>query len=160
LNSQNAGGNSEWSEAISFEIMKTLFGAELICTEMEINYWPMGGKITDYSVRMYDELIGVSVTRALKFKGVFREEDAFALLTKKLYGINESTRLVIEANKWSKQMLHIWAENKNVAEVLMKVWNKMDNKLTANTFVLITVTDKNSEFIFRNPCVKTDKDEI
>lgn len=170
----NAGGNSEWSEAFSFEILNTLYGAQLICTgkrrnekvviliffdcdcfvlcvlEMEINYWPLGGKITDYSVKLFGQLIGVSVTRALRFKAVFTEEDAFTLLSKKLNGINVSSRLVVDSHKWSKQMLHVWAANENVAKMLEKVWHKLDSSLTSNTFMLITVTEENTDFIYRN----------
>ena len=54
---------------------------------MEIEYWPEGSKKTDYSVMLYGRPIGVSVTRAMKFKGVFTEEDARVLLYKKLFGI-------------------------------------------------------------------------
>jgi len=149
LDTPNAGGKgAQCSEALSFEVLEMLFNAQLLFCEMQIEYWPMGGKITDYSVNISGLTIGVSVTRALKFKGEFSDEDATYLLTKKLYGVNESSRLVIEAQRWSKQLLHIWAENQKVADVLRRVWTSMDPKLTSNTFVLVTVTEDNSRFIF------------
>jgi len=148
-NSPNAGGNSVWSEVLSFEVLSILFGAKLLLTEMEISYFPMGGKITDYSVTIYGKPIGVSVTRALKFRGEFTETDAYWLLNKKLYGINESSRLVVDEHKWSKQMLHIWAENQLVADVLSATWKKLDASLTTNTLVLITVSDSNSRFLYK-----------
>eukprot|EP01098_Paradermamoeba_levis_P005471 TRINITY_DN229_c0_g1_i5.p1 TRINITY_DN229_c0_g1~~TRINITY_DN229_c0_g1_i5.p1 ORF type:complete len:334 (-),score=80.16 TRINITY_DN229_c0_g1_i5:143-1144(-) len=40
----NAGGNSVWSEVYSFEVLQRAFGAELVKTEMEIEYWPEGSK--------------------------------------------------------------------------------------------------------------------
>jgi len=149
FNSPNAGGNSVWSETLSFEVLNNLLGAKLLLTEMEINYFPMGGKITDYSVTIFGNPIGVSVTRALKFKGEFTETDAILLLSKKLYGINESTRLVVDEHKWNKQMLHIWAENQLVANVLIDTWKKLDCKLTSNTLVLITVSGKNAKFLYK-----------
>merc|ERR1711902_303176 len=51
---------------------------------------------TDYSVKMSGEVIGVSVTRAMKYKGIFNRVDAEKLLRKKLFGINESTLGVTE----------------------------------------------------------------
>lgn len=59
-----------------------MFGASLRKTEMELAYAPAGCKITDFSILMDDEVVGVSVTRALKFKGVFNKEDAKLLLSK------------------------------------------------------------------------------
>jgi len=67
LLSPNAGGSSEWSEAVSFELLRVLLGVDLLHTEMELEYTP-GSKITDYSIRLFGQtIIGVSVTRALKF---------------------------------------------------------------------------------------------
>ena len=53
---------------------------------MEVSYWPEGGSITDYVCHMFDITLGVSVTRAMKYKGDFTQEDAERLLTKKLGG--------------------------------------------------------------------------
>ena len=83
----NAGGNSVWSEALSMELLNNMYGAQLERTEMELEYEWQNCKITDYSVKMFGRTIGVSVTRALKFNGIFSEEDAFTLLKKKLEGI-------------------------------------------------------------------------
>lgn len=58
---------------------------------MEVEYFPEGGSITDYTCEMFGTTIGVSVTRAMKFNGIFMEEDAETLLNKKLkgkYGLN------------------------------------------------------------------------
>jgi type VI protein secretion system component VasK len=92
LNTANAGGNSQYSEALSNELISTLTRGRLLKTEMEIEYFPMGGKITDFCMEIDGQPIGVSVTRALKFRGQFTEKDATSLLTKKLDGINQSTR--------------------------------------------------------------------
>lgn len=58
----NAGGNSVASEVMSYEVLRASYGAELLKTEMELEYFPMGGSITDYSVLLYDLHIGVSGT--------------------------------------------------------------------------------------------------
>ncbi|XP_071958582.1 uncharacterized protein [Antedon mediterranea] len=88
----NAGGNSVESEVLSFEMLHRCFGAELLKTEMEVDYFPSGGAITDYTCRLFGITLGVSVTRAMKYKGQFdvedAREDATRLLTKKLNGMS------------------------------------------------------------------------
>ncbi len=53
---------------------------------MEVSYFPEGGCITDYVCKMFDTTLGVSVTRAMKYKGDFTQEDAYRLLNKKMNG--------------------------------------------------------------------------
>ena len=56
-------------------------------TEMEVEYFPEGGSITDMVIRLFDEhTVGVSVTRAFKYHGDYEVEDALRLLNKKLNG--------------------------------------------------------------------------
>ena len=100
MDTPNAGGSSVWSEAISFEVLSFMCSAALHKTEMEIEYMP-GSKITDYSVKVLGRDLGVSVTRAMKFSKkddtTFTEEDAHKLLSKKLRGVNESTKGVVSS---------------------------------------------------------------
>lgn len=153
----NAGGSSVWSEVMSFEVLRELFGATLERTETEIGYqWFLGGgnsKITDYSTRMFDQTIGVSVTRALRYGAVFELEDAVHLLTKKLDGVNQSTDGVIDPHKWTRQFLHIWAESPYIADVLTAAYKKIDNDLRANTVVMVTVSRGGGEWLYRTPRV-------
>lgn len=53
---------------------------------MEVSYFPCGGSITDYVCEVFGQRLGVSVTRAMKYKGDYSEEDALHLLCKKLKG--------------------------------------------------------------------------
>ena len=55
-------------------------------TEMEVEYFPEGGSITDLMVQVCDTDVGVSVTRAMKYSGEFTQEDGLRLLNKKLNG--------------------------------------------------------------------------
>lgn len=139
LNIPNAGGNSVWSEVLSCEILSTLFNAKLLRTEMELEYWPMGCKITDFSAEIFGEKIGVSVTRAMKFQGTFNEHDAEVLLTKKLGGVNESSRCIIPEHSWKRQILHIWATHEYIADVIYTKFNKLPNELKNDTLVMVTV---------------------
>mmetsp|Transcript_8398 Transcript_8398/g.9369 ORF Transcript_8398/g.9369 Transcript_8398/m.9369 type:complete len:166 (-) Transcript_8398:47-544(-) len=143
----NAGGTSVYSEAMSFEVLKALYQAELDRTEMEIEYCCQS-KITDYSITIGEQKIGVSVTRAMHYgEGRFDEEEARRLLTKKLYGIIESTENVLKKDKWEKQILHIWAEDMYMAKICQDIWNEIDEELKSDSLVYITVA-KNASWIF------------
>lgn len=144
----NAGGNSVSSEVISYELLRMMFCAQLSRTEMELEYFPHGSKITDYSVTINGECIGVSVTRAMKFRGTFTTRDGEALLAKKLYGVSASTRAVVQET-WKKQILHVFAEHEYVAEELRKAFDLLDAETKSNTVVLCTVTS-NARWIFTN----------
>ena len=61
----NAGGHSERSEALSFEVLHRLLGAELLKAEMEIKYINSNWKKTDYLVTIQGRKIAVSVTRSV-----------------------------------------------------------------------------------------------
>jgi hypothetical protein len=168
LNTPNAGGNSVASEVMSFELLTTMYRATLLKTEMEIDYLFWGCSITDYSVKVLDQYkLGVSVARAMKYNGVFDRfvccfsslcccclslliplpslcsEDAMRLLTKKLRGVIASTEnAACGKDRWSKQILHIWAEKKYVADVVYDVYqNEIDECLRANTLVIVTVCE-------------------
>lgn len=140
---ENAGGQSELSEGFSFEILKRVFGAKLVKTEMAIRYWWNSWKKTDYSVRMNGQVIGVSVTRAMKYRGIFNRGDAEKLLRKKLFGINESTLGVLEQDEWQRQILHIWATDEYVERVLYETFLDLlftEPDLVRNTIIMVTVT--------------------
>mmetsp|Transcript_20276 Transcript_20276/g.77621 ORF Transcript_20276/g.77621 Transcript_20276/m.77621 type:complete len:283 (-) Transcript_20276:287-1135(-) len=145
----NAGGTSVNSEALSFEVLRQMFNARLDATEMELQYWPENSKITDYSVVIQKRKFGVSVTRAMKFGGGrFTEEDATRLLSKKLYGVVESTKAVIAPYKWKKQILHVWAQNNQIADMLRAVYDTLiPSEMQSNTVVVVTVA-KNADWVF------------
>lgn len=143
----NAGGNSVLSEALSFELLQRCFRATLIKTEMEIEYFPLGGSMTDYVCSLCGNDVAVSVTRAMKFRGDYTEEDAEKLLYKKLKGVVQSNRNAV--TKWSKQILHIWASSSMIASTVTSVFDRIDPKVKANTVVLVTTATK-SPFIFEN----------
>lgn len=151
LNTPNAGGNSVWSEVLSYEILHANYSAVLRRTEMEIEYWPES-KITDYSITVLGRHIGVSVTRAINFpdlakkhKAVFTSEEASRLLTKKLYGIVASSSAVVD--KWEKQILHIWTTSPTAANMVMQEYPNVSEELRSNTVVLLTLA-KNVDWIF------------
>lgn len=147
LNTPNAGGNSVWSEVLSMELFATLYAAQLKATEMEIEYL-LEGSITDYSVTMGGSVIGVSVTRAMKYRGVFSYEDALALLTKKLRGVLKSSENVAEEHKWTKQVLHVWVQEPYMVALVQQAYAALDH-LWGNTLVQLTVCGENLGWIFK-----------
>jgi len=143
----NAGGNSVNSEVMSYEFLKSCFDAELIKTEMEVEYFPEGGSITDYVCQIFNRKIGVSVTRAMKYHGNYTKEDAERLLTKKLNGVIQSTRNSLES--WHKQILHVWAASKSIASTLIETYKLLDNDTKSNTVIVITIATS-ADDIFLN----------
>lgn len=145
----NAGGNSINSEILSFELRHLFFGANLSRTEMELEYFPMGGSISDYSVTLWGKQYGVSVARAMQFKHKFNKDDAKRLLTKKLKGIISSSKTVCH-EQWEKQILHIWVQNQDIADLLVEEYRCIDDELKSNTLVMLTVVEGNGDIIFKN----------
>lgn len=104
---------------------------------MEVEYFPQGGSITDYVCRMFDVTLGVSVTRAMHYGTAHLDEDsALRLLNKKLNGVIEATRNSLTS--WSKQVLHIWAQDRHTANVITKCYDKVSAKVRADTVVIVT----------------------
>ncbi|CAG8516001.1 21607_t:CDS:2 [Dentiscutata erythropus] len=113
---------------------------------MEINYFFMNQPMTDYLVSFrrpnYSTIfsIGVSVTRAFAYHRRYTKHDAYRLLTKKLSGVNSSTRNIVNARIW-KQILHIWCPSGKVANIVRKVYSKLSKDYTSNTIVMLTVVN-------------------
>ena len=141
LLTDNAGGSSRISEALSMECLGRAFGAKLLSTEMELRYWPSNGSITDYSITFGDTDIafGVSVTRAMSRPGeAFSVDSAEALLLKKLNGVLRSSQTCI-SHDMKKQILHVWARSEQDANALERAYAKVDAVTISSTIVLITV---------------------
>lgn len=143
----NAGGSSVHSEVLSFEIFKSLYNAQLISTEMETCYFPEGGSMVDYVMRLFEFDIGVSVTRAMKYDdSEFTSVDALDLLSRKLSKINQSRRNVI--NKWDRQLIHIWTNHEYIKNIIIAAWFDLNQTSCAN--LAITLADQNCGQIFFN----------
>lgn len=151
----NAGGSSVESETLSFELFKRYLNAKLVKTEMQVSYFPEGGSITDYVMYIFDSIIAVSVTRAMKFdRTEFTFDDAVFLLKKKLRGILQSTRNSLI--KWDKQILHVWLDDERSIASLEKAWFILDHALKSNTVLFLTLAT-NSYDIFYNKAKKIKK---
>jgi len=145
----NAGGSSLISEVLSFEFLKSFCKAELCKTEMEIEYYPQGSKITDYSVQINDEIYGVSVTRAFNFRGTqfFTVKAARHLLIKKLNGIYWSSKNVCKEHKWKKQILHCFVPDSASGEIVREAYGQMKSEDRGNSILLVTIST--NQMIFK-----------
>lgn len=151
----NAGGSSTESEVMSFEDLHFCEGASLLHTETEIAYAPPddsgANSITDSEVLIGGQKVGVSVTRAYKPSSqVLTDADVKLLIEKKLVGINRSSERVLPADKWVKQILHVFAATQDAADAIDRVWGSIDAATKADTIVLVTHT-KGGGFIYCNP---------
>lgn len=149
----NAGGSSGESEVMSFEVLHYCEGAALVKTETEIGYTPpMAGannSITDILVDIGGKKVGVSVTRAYRppTQPAMTDAEVKALLEKKLDGINGSSARVLPADKWVKQILHVFSVNAVMTAAIGRVWPTIDTVKRADTIVLVTET-KGGGFVY------------
>lgn len=159
---ENAGGSSELSEAFSMELLSSVLGAKLDKTELELQYFTgteHRSKITDFSVVVDEQVIGVSVTRACcrwpHVSGAFGIEDAVRLLTKKLDGVVESTKHVSNAS-WTKQLLHVFVPDEAVLSLLREAYDMVGAHLRANTVVVLTLcTGPHCSEVFKRATTST-----
>lgn len=151
LNDPNAGGSSIFSEVFSFEVLARCEAAALLKTETQIEYVPNPASITDLLVEIDGLKVGVSVTRAYRGPmGKPDAADATRLLTKKLGDIQDSTRDVLEADRWTKQILHILAYSPEFADTFETAYQGLSIDLKADTIVIITVTNGEDEVVYTN----------
>eukprot|EP00770_Monocercomonoides_exilis_P013670 MONOS_13615.3-p1 / transcript=MONOS_13615.3 / gene=MONOS_13615 / organism=Monocercomonoides_exilis_PA203 / gene_product=Signal transducing adapter molecule 2 / transcript_product=Signal transducing adapter molecule 2 / location=Mono_scaffold00854:12729-19094(+) / protein_length=1847 / sequence_SO=supercontig / SO=protein_coding / is_pseudo=false len=144
LSLPNAGGNSDNSEALSFDFLHRVFNAQLLKAEMEIKYANKNWKKTDYVAKIKNHVVGVSVTRAVGYPrpGDFSEDQAVSLLKKKLFGIKVSTVGVAEEDKWERQLLHIWVQDKQQANFISGAYQSLHPKLRGDTIVIVTIAER------------------
>jgi hypothetical protein len=151
----NAGGSSSESEVFSYEVLARCEDATLVATETEVMYQAPNdagaNSITDLLVAIGGERVGVSVTRAYRpMPMVFSDANAHDLLVTKLTGINRSSMRVLPAQRWVKQILHVFAVDVSAAQAIARAWATVDAGVRADTIVLVTVT-RGGGFIYCNP---------
>jgi len=154
----NAGGKSEYSEALSIHYFQEKYNATDIIPEMEIEYW-INYKMVDFLCTIQDYRIGVSVTRAMKYPNpdTYTKEDGFKLLHKKLYGMIVARNGVTDRHSFHKSILHVWCQTDKIAEILKSVYQSLDINdygLDIQGIVILILTVCNSESIYKNNYVR------
>ncbi|VDP75822.1 unnamed protein product [Echinostoma caproni] len=156
----NAGGSSVVSEVFSFAILARYLRANLHKMETEIDYFPKGGAMTDYVVRMRDPMrlaqspmhLGVSVARLMTAPGQpYSVQEAERLLRKKLHGIAQSNRNC--QGCWEQQILHVWSSSvvntKLFKRAVKNLMNDPDRGAFGDIIILVTTVFQCPE-IFSN----------
>mmetsp|Transcript_2582 Transcript_2582/g.5237 ORF Transcript_2582/g.5237 Transcript_2582/m.5237 type:complete len:253 (+) Transcript_2582:148-906(+) len=150
----NAGGASVVSEALSAEYMCRRFNATGIVTEMQIPYFSPDWKKVDYLTTIYNERVGVSVTRAMGYPSpsVFTEEDAVRLCKKKLTGLVVARSGIVPSVGYSRSILHCWCQDRRIAELMAEAFrafiadaNEEARASFNNIVVLLTVAEQTTE---------------
>ena len=150
--SENAGGSSDISESLSFEVFYRLFGAKLLQTEMSIEYDYEHSPRIDYSAVMLGRRVGVSVTRAIDHHSGVTLKEAFRLLYKKLYGLVMSKEYVLNCSSWDVSILHVWCRDTESLVWLNRMFNRMrvrHNQILSNTILFVSLSS-DAPFIYSN----------
>jgi len=151
----NAGGKSMNSEAFSVNVLNELYGVNQILTEMEVEYIWYNYKKCDYICTIYEQQVGVSVTRAMGFPDPshFSEDDADKLLKKKINGLMVARDGVIDKYNFDKCILHVWCESQRIADIIKYRYSLLDLDIKEDIIILLTVTKP-----FSSPFIYYDKD--
>jgi hypothetical protein len=149
LEEPNAGGNSEYSETLSMDILYELYDASGIHTEMDIEYFDPNWKKCDFLCTINGENWGISVSRAMSFPNPedFTKEDAELLLCKKLKGLIIAKQGMLVKANFLKSILHIWCETPKIAGFLIDAYTELNEDLKDDIGVMLTVlsNDEKSE---------------
>jgi hypothetical protein len=146
----NAGGNSVISEAMSAEILTRIFGANTVRTEMEVEYSFSNWKIADFTIKLYDKNVGISVTRAFNYisDDNFTIESAEALLNKKITGLVLARNSISERDSFYTSILHVFCRSDRIRKLLHSAYKRLNNEIRDNIIILCTVCPH--DFIFKN----------
>lgn len=159
----NAGGSSDKSEALSIDMLIKYYQAYNIILENKVPYRYVY-KMVDYICSIGDIRIGVSVTRAMGHycnltrdfdPDTYSQDDADALLAKKLKGLCLARNCVDSAYCFYTAVLHIFCQSGDIANKLMVSYKNLNpdiydlnGKDKCRFIILLTVS--NSDIIYSN----------
>ena len=162
LITDNAGGNSDYSEAISMHYFEHVFEGSEFILENEVEYWKEY-KMVDFICSIKDQRVGISVTRAMSFPDsyTFDRDDGVELIHRKLSGLIVACDLVIKKHSFTKSILHIWCQNQRIADIMKDVYEQeleidsLGLKVLCDVIVIITVC--NDRDLYTNRDEEKDK---
>ena len=146
----NLNPGSLYSEIVAYEVLARCESAELLKTEGTIVYNDPMGKKTDILVEMDGLKVGVSVVRAVGFpqEDPWTPAQAEVILKKKLDDILISSANVAPEDAWVKQILSVVAYGPMHLDSLLTAYAGLDPMITADTILVITVTNGDDAFIY------------
>jgi hypothetical protein len=154
LGTPNAGGNSIQSEALSFEVVQSLFGAKNVIPERAVKYDTSHCSIVDYVCEISSLRVGVSVTRALDLTWpgphCTSKQDVMGLVERKLRGLDRARFHVIQDHAWlpCAQLLHIWVQSVEVLNIVKQCM--AENPFQTTSHVLLTLCPELDHVVFGN----------
>ncbi len=150
LEEGTAGGSSENSEAISYDILYRCELADLLLSETEVEYTDPDSSRTDFLASIDGRNVAVSVTRAFHYppSEPCVESEVASLLERKLGDVLDAADNAADSNPWERSILHIVAYNAQCADVVESAYETLDATTRADTILLVTVTDGDDEFIY------------
>jgi len=136
-------------QALSMDVLTRLLGASLRKTASEVVY-DSPGPTADFLVQIGGVKIGVETTRAFSFplESPYTLQQATDVLLAKLEDIQESSANVSAADRWEKQILHVFSPNTQAADTLTQAFAALEASLKGDTIVIVTRTDGNDHFLF------------
>lgn len=137
------------AQALSMDVLTRLVGASLLKSASQIAY-DTAGATADFLVRIGGVNIGVETLRAFSFplESPYTLQQATGALTARLNDIIASTAHVSAADRWEKEILHIFSLNAQVTETLAQAYAALDDALKADTIVIVTQTEGDDHFLF------------
>lgn len=137
------------SEALSFDTLNRLVGATLLKPAAEIGY-DTAGPMADYLVSIGGVRIGVEVSRAAAFPfgSPYSPAQAQTLLTQKLGQIQEANANVGAADRWEKQILHVFSVDAQATQALADAFAAVDPVLSGDTILIVTQTEGSDQFLY------------
>jgi hypothetical protein len=150
LTDDNAGGSSLHSEIFAYEVLYRCELAELLKTEMEIEYSSPDSKMMDFLVQIDDRYVGVSVTRAFNYPPTdpCTVDKIQGLLEGKFSDILLSTPVDQPANNWVRAIMHVIAYNDQCADIVEAAYLNLTADILDQTILMVTVTNGKDNFIY------------
>lgn len=118
-------------------------GAQLLQTAEEIVYLDPAGKKANMLANIAGRRIGVTSIRVFRYPpgSPYPVEQARVVLEWKLQDVRAANQNVAPADRWGKQVLHVFADGDDHATALVAAYELIAPVLKANTILLITVSD-------------------
>jgi hypothetical protein len=145
LDTPNAGGSSNVSEAVSYEILRTSLNIHLRSTEMQIEYLYFNSPKIDYTIVEQNQIIGVSVTRAMNSVKKLSFDDVKKLVHKKLNGLRSAKECALDP--WDRQILHIFVRNGRDRKLLRLALKDTPND---DTKIFVSIVTNKYKWIMEN----------
>ena len=161
----NAGGSSEYSEAVSISLFKNV-GYSSFILENQVSY-KCYSKMIDFVAYFKNRRIGISVTRLFPYRKMYSregfpkegredasvtlshlsvsDEEIFRLLRKKLNGMLTAREHVSKCHKFNKCILHVFTPSISIAARALQLFPRL-SKDVCNVYLLISVTRDNKVY--------------